>query len=208
MPTPSAPSGTRTFFRNLWETAKVFIVSLAIIIPVRAYVAQPFFVRGASMSPTFSDGEYLIIDELSSRTRIRPWQRGDVIVFRYPLDHTQYYIKRIIGLPGERVRIANGAITVFHGEFSQGVILDESPYLSKHERTEGVTDVTLRDHEVFVLGDNRDHSSDSRTWGALPRDLIVGRAWVRAFPLARAEVLDTPWYGSLPPAAETSVPSR
>lgn len=207
-PASSSPSGMRTFLRNLWETAKVFIVSLAIIIPVRAYVAQPFFVRGASMAPTFSDGEYLVIDELSSRTRIRPWQRGDVIVFRYPLDHTQYYIKRIIGLPSERVRIAGGTITVFNAEFPNGVILDESTYLPTQERTEGVTDMTLREHEVFVLGDNRDHSSDSRTWGALPRDLVVGRAWIRAFPLARAEVLDTPWYGSLTSAMETMGTNR
>lgn len=202
MPTP--PSGVRTFFRNLWETAKVFILSLVIIIPVRMYVAQPFFVRGASMAPNFEDGEYLIIDELSSTAKLRSWRRGDVVVFRYPLDHTQYYIKRIVGLPSERIRIAGGTITVFSQEFPGGVTLDESEYLSPSERTDGVTELTLREHEVFMLGDNRDHSSDSRVWGALPLDLIVGRAWVRAFPLARAEVLESPWYGSLTTPAETS----
>lgn len=203
-PPPTPPSGARTFFRNVWETAKVFLVSLVIIIPIRTYVAQPFFVRGASMVPNFGDGEYLIIEELSSRAKLRPWQRGDVVVFHYPLDHTQYYIKRIVGLPSERVRIANGSITMFNAEFPRGVLLNESAYLSATERTEGVTDLTLRDNEVLVLGDNRDHSSDSRAWGPLPVDLIVGRAWIRAFPLARAEVLETPWYGSLTTDAGTT----
>ena len=205
---PTPPSGVRTFSRNLWETTKVFIISLAIIIPVRTYVAQPFFVRGASMAPNFEDGEYLIIDELSSKAKLRPRQRGDVVVFRYPVDPTQYYIKRIVGLPSERVRIANGTIMIFSAEFPQGVILAEAAYLPAAERTEGFTDLTLGENEVFVLGDNRDHSSDSRAWGALPLDLIVGRAWVRAFPLTRAGVLDTPWYGSLTTAAETTSSSR
>ena len=205
---PMPPSGARTFFRNLWETVKVFIVSLAIIVPLRAYVAQPFFVRGASMAPNFDDGEYLIVDELSSKTKLRPLQRGDVVIFRYPVDPTQYYIKRVVGLPSERVRVANGTVMIFTAEFPRGVILDEAAYLPTTERTEGVTDLTLKENEVFVLGDNRDHSSDSRAWGALPLDLVVGRAWIRAFPLTRAEVLDTPWYGSLTAAAETTSSSR
>ena len=199
------PSRVRfAFLRNVWETAKVFLVSLAIIIPVRAYVVQPFFVRGASMAPTFSDGEYLIIDELSYDIHLRPLQRGDVIVFRYPLDHSQYYIKRIIGLPGERFRVAGGQVTIFSERFPNGIVLDESSYLPPSGTTDGKVDVQLRSNEVFILGDNRSHSSDSRTWGPLPTDLIIGRAWVRAFPFLRARVFEAPWYGSLTPAAETA----
>lgn len=190
--------------RNVWDSAKLFLVSLAIIVPIRAYVVQPFFVRGASMVPSFLDGEYLIIDELSYDTHLRPLQRGDVIVFRYPLDHSQYYIKRVIGLPGERVRIAEGQVTIFHARSPRGVVLDESPYLAASETTRGTVDLQLKSDEVFILGDNRDHSSDSRSWGPLPVDLIIGRAWVRAFPFARARVLETPWYGALAPAAETA----
>lgn len=195
--------GLLRFFRNFWETARVFLVSLAIIVPIRAYVVQPFFVRGASMAPSFQNGEYLIIDELSYDLGLRPLQRGDVVVARYPLDHSQYYIKRIIGLPGERVHIANGTITVFGPWYPQGVALDETGYLPAGETTDGLLDVTLRAGEVFVLGDNRDHSSDSRAWGPLPLELIVGRAWVRAFPVPRAGVVETPWYGGLAAPAAT-----
>lgn len=199
-------AGVRTFLRNLWETARVFIVSLAVIIPLRAYVAQPFFVRGASMAPSFLDGEYLVIDELSYNLDLRPLQRGDVVVFRYPLDHTQYYIKRIIGLPGERVVIREGEVRIISPALPGGLTLDEAGYLADGETTQGTVDVTLRDSEVFILGDNRDQSSDSRTWGPLPLDLIVGRAWVRAFPFTKAAVIDTPWYGGLTPALQTGRP--
>lgn len=189
------------FLKNIWDTAKVFLVSLAIIIPFRAYVAQPFFVRGASMTPNFHDGEYLIVDELSYRLHVRPPQRGDVVVFQYPLDPSQYFIKRIIGLPGETVRIRGGVVTVVSQAFPQGVVLDESPYLEADEQTDGDLEVTVRSGEWFLLGDNRNHSSDSRAWGPLPERLIVGRAWVRAFPLSRVGVIATPWYGSLTTAA-------
>lgn len=214
MDSPRAPESERTppdrrggqvraLFRNVWDTAKVFLVSLAIIVPIRAYVVQPFFVRGASMAPSFLDGEYLVIDELSYDIHLRPLQRGDVIVFRYPLDHSQYYIKRILGLPGERVRIAGGQVTIANAQHPRGFVLDESPYLPPSVTTDGTLDVQLRPDEVFILGDNRNHSSDSRAWGPLPTSLIIGRAWVRAFPFSRARVLGTPWYGALAPAAET-----
>lgn len=200
VPTTEAPASRGsgwTFFRNVWDTAKVFLVSLAIIIPFRAYVAQPFFVRGASMAPNFLDGEYLVVDELSYRLGLRLPQRGDVVVFRYPLDPSQNFIKRIVGLPGETVRIREGVVTIVSREFPQGVALDESPYLSPDGRTDGSVGVTLKEGEIFLLGDNRGHSSDSRAWGPLPRDLVVGRAWIRAFPFSRASVVQTPWYGSL-----------
>lgn len=190
--------------RGIWDTAKVFLVSLAIIVPIRAYVVQPFFVRGASMAPSFLDGEYLVIDELSYDIHLRPLQRGDVIVFRYPLDHSQYYIKRIIALPRERIRISNGQIMIINAASPGGFVLDESPYLPAAETTEGTLDVQLRSDEVFIIGDNRDHSSDSRAWGPLPIDLVVGRAWVRAFPFTRVRVFETPWYGALAPSAETA----
>lgn len=195
--------GLASLLWNLWETTRVFLVGVAIVVPIRAYVVQPFFVRGASMAPSFLDGEYLVIDELSYDIHFRPLQRGDVVVFRYPLDHAQYYIKRIVGLPGERVQIRQGQVTIANAEHQSGVILDEAPYLREREVTEGTADVTLKSNEVFVLGDNRDQSSDSRHWGPLPVDLVVGRAVVRALPLGRAGVVSTPWYGALAPGGET-----
>lgn len=204
-PSPDMSRGkVASFLWNLWETTRVFLVGVAIIVPIRAYVVQPFFVRGASMAPSFQDGEYLIIDELSYDIRFRPLQRGDVVVFRYPLDHAQYYIKRVIGLPGERMQIRQGQVAVANAEHRSGVILDETPYLSASEVTEGTVEVTLKSNEVFVLGDNRDQSSDSRHWGPLPVDLVVGRAMVRAFPLRKAGIVSAPWYGALAPGGETA----
>lgn len=201
-------SGLGAFLLNVWGTAKVFLVSLAIVVPIRAYVVQPFFVRGESMAPNFHDGEYLIIDEFSFRTGLRPLERGDVVVFRYPLNRSQYYIKRVVGIPGETIRVANNVVTIFSAEFPQGIVLDESPYLSASADTRGEASIRLGEGEVFVLGDNRDHSSDSRSWGALSEDLIVGRAWVRAFPFARAGAVRVPWYGFLSPGegAVTAAP--
>lgn len=196
----------RRAVRNIWDTVKVIVVSLAIIIPIRAYVAQPFFVRGASMDPSFYDGEYLIIDELSYTLSIRSPRRGDVVVFRYPLDRSQHYIKRIVGLPNERLVLRNSTVTVINREFPQGLRLDEGQYLAPGEAMDGSLDVTLRSNEYFVLGDNRDRSSDSRAWGPVPRELIVGRAWLRVLPIARAGTLETPRYGGLTAPVATSAP--
>jgi signal peptidase I len=110
----------------LWETAKIIIISLAIIIPVRYFLIPPFFVRGASMEPNFHDGEYLIIDELSYR--LGEPERGDVIIFKYPKNPSQYYIKRIIGLPTETVEIKDGQIIVYNSQNPHGEVLDESSY--------------------------------------------------------------------------------
>lgn len=163
---------------GFWEIVKVVIVSLVIILPVRYFLVQPFFVIGASMEPNFYSGDYLIIDELSYRFD-NP-QRGEVVVFKYPLDPKEYYIKRIIGLPGETVAVKEGKVTVKNSERPEGFILDESQYFNKY--TSKDTELTLKENEYFVLGDNRDVSSDSRSWGAVPKSMIVGRAWVRVFP--------------------------
>lgn len=169
-----------------WELIKIFVVAVVIIVPVRYFLIQPFFVRGASMEPGFEDGEYLIVDELSYR--FREPRRGEVIVFRFPENPSQYFIKRIIGLPGEVVRVEEGRVIIFNDQFPQGVLLDESMYLSENIRTGGQVTVDLANEEFFVLGDNRAASSDSRSWGELPYDEIIGRAWIRAFPVDRAAI--------------------
>lgn len=200
-------SAIGNFFSNVWGFAKVLLISAVIILPIRAYVAQPFFVRGSSMVPNFHDGEYLIIDELSYNTGLRVPSRGDVVVFRYPLDPTQYYIKRIIGLPGERIVIYGDQITVTNKQYPNGIQLSEQ-YLPSSDLTRGNVDITLKNNEYFVLGDNRDNSSDSRIWGTVPKQLIVGRAWLRLFPVARASTFDTPNYGGLIQPLTTSGPSQ
>lgn len=168
---------------ELWEVAKVLLISLAIVLPIRYFIAQPFIVRGASMEPNFEDNEYLVIDEISYY--FREPKRGETIVFRYPRNPRQFFIKRIAGLPEERIEIAGGRIRIFNVEYPAGFTLEE-PYLVPPDRSTHPDVVrTLDDDEYFVLGDNRDASSDSRLWGALEENLIVGRALFRAWPPPR-----------------------
>ena len=176
----------RKFSIFVWEITKIVVISLAIIIPVRYYLIQPFFVRGASMEPNFDNGQYLVINEIGYR--FEEPVRGEVVVFKYPLDTSQYYIKRIIGLPDEMIEIEDGQITIYNSEFPQGMILDELSYLPEGLITRGKIKVKLGEDEYFVLGDNRQASSDSRQWGALPRDFIIGRVWLRAWPFDMVEV--------------------
>ena len=180
-------SGFKYWLNFSWEILKIVIISLAIIIPIRYFLIQPFFVQGASMEPNFLDGDYLIVDEISYRFEAP--QRGEVIIFRYPINQSEFFIKRVIGLPNETIKIQEGRIFIYNQENPKGLILNESTYLSD-SYTAGDMELTLKDGEYFVLGDNRGSSSDSRRWGALPRNLIIGKAWVRAWPVDRVRVLD------------------
>jgi signal peptidase I len=194
---PETLSTGRAIGKFFWELVKAFLIAMAIIIPIRYFLIQPFFVRGASMEPMFDDGEYLVIDQLSYR--FREPRRGEVIIFRYPLRPSQFFIKRIVGLPGEHIRIENGQVIIQNQRHSQGVVLDESQYLLAGTRTGGQIDEQLAGDQYFVLGDNRAASSDSRVWGGLNGDLVVGRAWLRAFPFDRLDVFapDPPGFISL-----------
>ncbi len=172
------------------EVVQIVVISAAIIIPVRYFLIQPFYVKGASMEPNFYEHEYLIIDELSYR--FREPIRGEVVVFRYPHDPSQYFIKRVVGLPGETVEITDGNIIIYNDEVPNGLLLDEE-YLN-HERTEGKERMTLGAEEYYLLGDNRDASLDSRSIGAITIDEIIGRAWVRGLPLSRMGTFELPDY--------------
>lgn len=163
-----------------WELVKVVLIAAMIIIPVRYFLVQPFQVKGASMEQNFSDGNYLVIDEISYR--FEEIQRGDVIVFRYPGDPREYYIKRVIGLPGETVKIQNGETWICNREHPDCFALDESAYLKPHERTPGNKEFEVDPGNYFVMGDNRNASSDSRSWGELPRDMVIGQVLLRVFP--------------------------
>ncbi|MEX2054769.1 MAG: signal peptidase I [Candidatus Andersenbacteria bacterium] len=180
---PKAMAALGSFF---WELIKIFLIAVAIIVPVRYFLIQPFFVRGASMEPNFEDGEYLIIDELSYR--FREPLRGEVVVFRYPEQPSQFFIKRIVGLPGDTIIVEEGQVKIQNTQFKQGVILDESAYLPSSTRTGGQGVFQMQTDEYFVLGDNRPASSDSRSWGVLKRDKIIGRTWIRAFPFDKIDL--------------------
>ncbi|MCH7883234.1 signal peptidase I [Patescibacteria group bacterium] len=138
------------FFGGVWEIVKFGLVVLVIVLPIRMYVAQPFIVSGESMVPTFQSGDYLIVDEFTYNF-LRDPQKGEVIVFRFPEQPSKFFIKRIVGLPGEVV------------------MMDDRSW-------------QLGEEEYFVVGDNRESSLDSRSWGPLPEGNIIGRALLRLWP--------------------------
>lgn len=162
----------------LTEIVRFSIIAILIVIPIRMFIAQPFIVSGASMDDTFHSGEYLIVDQVSYQ--FNEPVRGDVIVFRYPRDPSKFFIKRIIGIPGDTITIENAEVTISNEENPDGFTLDEA-YVQSMTPDKPLTE-TLGEREYFVMGDNRDHSSDSRSWGVLQEDRIVGRALVRLFP--------------------------
>jgi signal peptidase I len=151
------------------------VLLLSFILFVRFYIAKPFIVSGLSMYPTFNSWHYLIIDEFTYNFKREP-ERGEVIVFHYPGDTSRFFIKRVIGLPGETVSIDGHTVTI-NGDF----ILDE-PYVIEAKQKRDTIEMTLAAGEYFVLGDNRKESADSRYWGPLEREHIVGRALTRLFP--------------------------
>lgn len=161
------------------EIVRFSLVALLIVLPIRVFIAQPFIVSGASMETTFSTGQYLIVDQLTYH--LEDPRRGDVIIFRYPKDPSKFFIKRVIGIPGDTVSISGRDVTITNSEHPDGVLLDESYILDM--RPSATLTETLGEGEYFVMGDNRDASSDSRAWGVLKRDNIVGRAFLRLFPL-------------------------
>jgi signal peptidase I len=174
----------------LWELARIVVIAFVVMIGFRFFVAEPFIVSGSSMVPNFHNREYLVVNKMSYR--LHEPKRGDVIVFRYPKDTSQYFIKRIIGLPGEKVKVENGRVYIYNQEHPEGSALEED-YLSNQDITFGNNELTsLGSDEYFVLGDNRLASSDSRVWGILPKNDIVGTAWLRVFPIAAFGTPDFP----------------
>jgi signal peptidase I len=169
---------------------QVVAIVAIIVVPIRTFVMKPFSVHGPSMEPTLLNSDYLLIDELSYH--FRDPRRGEMVVFHDAYATGQFLIKRLIGLPGETVTVRNGTVTITNTEHPEGVILQE-PYLGQ-TFTDGTMELTLADHEYFVLGDNRLVSFDSRRIGAVPANRLVGRAWVRGWPLGRLAQFSSPLY--------------
>jgi signal peptidase I len=186
----------------IFEVIKIILLAFIVIVPVRVFLFQPFFVQGSSMQPNFEDGQYLIINELGYKripvgreglalTTVEPYkkiERQKAIVFRYPLDPQKYFIKRVVGLPGEKVEVKNGKVKIYNDENPDGFVLDESFYLSEGVKTVGEVSLMLEDNEYFVLGDNRQFSSDSRAWGPLEKKYVIGTVLLRAWPLDEVSV--------------------
>ena len=162
------------------ETIKLVLFIFLIVLPIRYFVFQAFVVKGASMEDNFYNGEYLVIDELSLR-----WDspnRGEVVVFKSPNNCGDYYIKRVVGLPGEEVKVKDGTVFIYSETAANWSQLDETGYLISDIATPGEVIVSLGIEEYFVLGDNRGSSFDSRFFGSIKKQDIIGRIWLRAWP--------------------------
>lgn len=172
-----------SFLEFLWDLLKTAVIVVVIAFGIKYFIVQPFIVDGSSMQPNFENNEYLLVEKISYH--FHPAQRGDVIVFHPPGQASVNYIKRIIGLPNEKVEITQDEIKIYNSSHPKGFVINE-PYIPRSSQT--LTDkkdvtYTLSNNEYFVLGDNREHSSDSREWGNLPKGNIIGRAWLNIYPL-------------------------
>lgn len=181
----------KAFIYAIWEIVEVAVIAIVAVLIIRNFLVQPFLVNGASMEPNFHNNDYLIVDEILYR--FREPQRGEVIVFRYPGDEKYFYIKRIIGLPGEEIEIKNGKAVIFNKEYLNGFELDED-YLPGNTQTSNKERVKIADDEYFVMGDNRGFSFDSRSWGALNRNEIIGAVRLRLWPLNQVMAFEKPAY--------------
>lgn len=170
----------KTVKQEFFSLIQFTIIVLMVIIPIRLFIAQPFVVNGDSMYPSLKNGDYLIVDEITYKTQ--DVERGDVVVFRFPdPNQKRFLIKRIIGLPNETVTISGNQVTITKMDGST-VELDEE-YIKNNFSSYGTWE--LGEQEYFVMGDNRNASSDSRSWGLLGEDKIVGKTFLRLFPLSK-----------------------
>jgi signal peptidase I len=176
------------------EALRVIVISLAIILPVRYFLVQPFYVKGASMEPNFKDREYLVINELSYRFETPV--RGEIVVFRPPTATNEFFIKRVIGEPGEKVTVRNGVVTIADKDHPNGYKLDESAYIPGIY-TPGDIEVTLAADQYFLMGDNRSVSMDSRSFGPVSKGAIVGKVWIRGWPLDKIGSIESPSYAGI-----------
>ncbi len=171
------------FLQSAREYTVLIGTSLLMVFLVRTFIAQPFVVSGASMEPTFHTNEYLIVDQLSYE--LHNPNRGEVIIFKYPLIPSRFFIKRVIGLPGETIKITGNTVEIKEVGAETFFTLDE-PYIEFPK--ESYVETTLAEDEYFVMGDNRMASLDSRSWGPLKESFIVGKAFVRLFPMSKIDI--------------------
>lgn len=181
----------KKFILSVLEIVEMALVAVVSVVLIRNFLIQPFLVSGQSMVPNFYHGDYLLIDELTYR--FRSPARGEVAVFRSPSNEATYFIKRVIGLPGERVEVKNGQVLITNASHPNGFIVREE-YLPAGLTTSGSSDYTLGDGEYFVLGDNRSYSYDSRSWGPLKKSEMVGLVRLRLWPLSGFRAFAAPQY--------------
>ncbi|MBW3613679.1 MAG: signal peptidase I [Chloroflexi bacterium] len=210
-PAHSERAGSRRALGCAFEIVETLVLTLLIYLIIHNFVAQPFEVQQRSMFPTIVDGEYILIDKLT--TRWDPYDYGEVVVFEPPGDSGLSvdgipFIKRIVGLPGDTVTLENGRVFITQPN-GNPVRIEEAYVATGTDGTavptlprdpQGMTTTwEIPDGSYFVMGDNRGSSQDSRAFGPIGEDLILGRAWLRYFPLDRVGVIETPDYPALDP---------
>ncbi len=207
----------RRGFGCLLEIVETLVLTLVIYLLIHNFIAQPFEVKQDSMFPTIQENEYVLIDKLSPR--FDDYGRGDIVVFQPPAGYEQDgipFIKRVIGLPGDTVSLQNGRVYVTPPGGSR-IQLEERylvrgandrPADSLPKDAEGTAEWTVPEGHYFVMGDNRPQSQDSRFFGPIDRELIVGRAWLRYFPLDRIGFMEAPDYPGLPAGTDEEAALR
>ena len=172
---------TKSTFKSIAKEIGMFIlIAVGVVLPFRLYIAEPYVVSGASMDPTFTTGDYLIVDKLSYE--LGTPERNTVVVFRYPADPSKNFIKRIIGLPSETIVIKDNVIRIINDQNPKGFVVDQSYVV---HQSPGSLEVKLGPDEYFVMGDNRAESFDSRSWGPLPRKYMLGKPILRLLPISQ-----------------------
>ena len=170
IPTTPREEQGGNFWRFLLDLLETLLISVALFLGINAVTAR-VRVDGFSMRPTLEDGQYVLVNKMAYRASVP--EHGDIIVFHFPIDPEQDFIKRVIGIPGDTVLIKNGEV------FVNDIRLDE-PYIAAAPRYSAVSHVA--DNQLFVLGDNRNDSSDSHSWGEVPFKNVVGRAVLVYWP--------------------------
>ncbi|MBI4991240.1 signal peptidase I [Candidatus Gottesmanbacteria bacterium] len=171
------------FFMDFLET---IVVALSIFVVVYLFLVQPHEVKGSSMEPNFQNNDYILTDKIS--LKLHEPSRGDVVIFKAPRNPDVDYIKRIIGLPGERVKILGGAVYINGLRLSEPYLTSSTNLFPGSFLQEGV-EITVPEGEYFVMGDNRSHSSDSREFGPIPQSLIIGKAIFRYWPIVKGGLI-------------------
>lgn len=170
----------RRFVNFVLDFLETIVVALSIFVVIYLFLMQPHEIKGISMEPNFHDNEYILTDKISYR--LHTPVRGDVVIFKAPVNPDVDYIKRVIGLPGDHVKIQNGFVYVNGEKLKEDYLRDSTFLFPGSFLTEGV-EITISAGKIFLLGDNRPHSSDSRQFGPVPIDSIVGRAFFRYWPI-------------------------
>lgn len=190
----------RAVFNFISETLELSALALFLFLALYVFLVRPHYVNGTSMLPSFHNNDRLLVEVVGYKIFGKAPKRGDVIVFHPPDQPNLEYIKRVVALPGEKTKIQNGSVFIVNQDHPEGFLLEES-YLGDGVTTEATKRGVIREGELFdtgegyvVMGDNRGNSYDSRDWGTIKKEAIVGRAWLCYWPTARLGLIATPKY--------------